>query len=101
MGNSAGRGRFLVVRGCPLGTVHDRCEWHASGTAVEEDAGYIAAPLAPPDRRVRSVLGDHRLVGKSPEGSWQLDGGLEPDPILLLRRPRPLSRYRSAPVIDP
>jgi hypothetical protein len=24
---------FGVVRGCPLGTGQDRCEWHASGTA--------------------------------------------------------------------
>mgnify|MGYP003288485008 CR=1 FL=1 len=22
----------MVVRGCPLGTVQDRCEWHARGT---------------------------------------------------------------------
>jgi hypothetical protein len=34
-GNRAGRGRRGVVRGCPLGTGRDRCEWHASGTAGE------------------------------------------------------------------
>ncbi|MFL5533501.1 MAG: hypothetical protein ACJ8BC_16170, partial [Gemmatimonadales bacterium] len=28
-----GEGRFGVVRGCPLETGKDRCEWHASGTA--------------------------------------------------------------------
>jgi hypothetical protein len=32
------------------------------------------------DRRVRPVLGDHRLVGKSPEGSRQPDGDLNPAP---------------------
>jgi hypothetical protein len=30
----SGRG---IVRGCPLGTGQDRCEWHASGTAGEID----------------------------------------------------------------
>jgi hypothetical protein len=25
----------VVVRGCPMGTVQDCCEWHACGTAVE------------------------------------------------------------------
>jgi hypothetical protein len=33
----AGQGRGGVVRGCPLGTGQDRCEWHAHGTAGEED----------------------------------------------------------------
>jgi hypothetical protein len=28
---------FGVVCGCPLGTGHDRCEWHSSGTAGEDD----------------------------------------------------------------
>src|SRR4029450_8423167 len=37
--NGAGRGRFVVVRGCPLGPGGDRCEWHASGTAAEEVPG--------------------------------------------------------------
>jgi hypothetical protein len=29
-GNRAGGGRHGVVRGCPLGTEPDHCEWHAS-----------------------------------------------------------------------
>jgi hypothetical protein len=35
MGNGAGGGCFLVVRGCPLVTGHDRYEWHACGTVGE------------------------------------------------------------------
>jgi hypothetical protein len=35
--------------------------------------------------RVRPVLGDYRLVGKSPEGSRQPGGGLEPGPMWLRR----------------
>ena len=33
--NSSGRGHGGIVRGCPLGTGQDCCEWHASGTAGE------------------------------------------------------------------
>jgi hypothetical protein len=36
MGNGAGRGCFVVVRGCPFETGQDRSEWHASGTAAED-----------------------------------------------------------------
>jgi hypothetical protein len=35
--NGAGRGRCGVVHDCPLGTSQDRCEWHGSGTAGEDD----------------------------------------------------------------
>jgi hypothetical protein len=37
--NCAGRGRCGVVPGCPLGTGHDRCDWHASGMAGVDDPG--------------------------------------------------------------
>jgi hypothetical protein len=37
--NGAGRGHRGAVRGCLLGTAHDCCEWHASGTAGEGDRG--------------------------------------------------------------
>jgi|SRR5215218_6988290 hypothetical protein len=46
MGKGTGRVRHCVVRGCPLGTGQDRCEWQASGTASEA-AQYRLAPLAP------------------------------------------------------
>jgi len=36
--NGAAHGRRGVVPGCPLGTGPDRCEWHAGGTAGEDDA---------------------------------------------------------------
>ena len=49
----------------------DRCEWHAGGTAAEDDPVFgcaggstLVAGWSPPRR--------HRLVGKSPEGSRQL-----------------------------
>jgi hypothetical protein len=32
MWSGAGRGRFVVIRGCPLRTAQDCCEWHACGT---------------------------------------------------------------------
>jgi hypothetical protein len=35
------------------------------------------------DRTERRVFGDHCLVGKSPEGSRQPEGGLEPGARLL------------------
>jgi hypothetical protein len=35
--NDAGHGRRGLVRGCALGTGRDRCEWHAGGTAGEDD----------------------------------------------------------------
>jgi hypothetical protein len=74
-GNGAGRGCFVVVRGCPLRTVQDRCEWHACGTASEDDPRTLWRRWLRPDRRVRPVLSDHRLVGKSLEGSRQSHTG--------------------------
>jgi hypothetical protein len=71
-GNGAGRGCFVVVRGCPLGTAQDRCEWHACGTVGEDDPRTPWRRWLRLDRRVRPVLGDHCSVGKSPEGSRQL-----------------------------
>ena len=61
----------MVVRGCPLGTGQDRCEWHASGTAAEDDPGIGCAVGSTLTLTVRLVFGHHRLVGKSPEGSRQ------------------------------
>jgi hypothetical protein len=34
---------FGVVCGCPLGTGHDRCEWHSSDTAGEDDFAQLGA----------------------------------------------------------
>jgi hypothetical protein len=64
VGNGAGRGRFGLVRGCPLGTGQDRCEWHASGTASENDVrGNLAEwPSARPQGEAR--LRRACLVGK-------------------------------------
>ncbi len=39
MGHVAGRGCFVVVRGCLLRTVEGCCEWHASGTVGDGDLG--------------------------------------------------------------
>jgi hypothetical protein len=61
----------VIVRGCPLGTVQDRCEWHAYGTASEDDPRTPWRRWLRFDRRVRPVLGEPLLVGKSPEGSRQ------------------------------
>jgi len=74
-GNGAGRGCFGVVRGWPLGTVTDRCEWHACGTASEDDPRTAWRRWLRLDQRVRPALGDYRLAGKSPEGSRQSPTG--------------------------
>jgi hypothetical protein len=75
----------MVVRGCPRGTVQDCCEWHACGTAVDDDAVYPVAPLAPPrdtghwswDRwlaRAAAVGEDDRAgddaFGRRPRARW-------------------------------
>ena len=64
MENGAGRGRCGVVCGCPLRTGRDRCEWHGSGTADEDDVRRARKSRHQLDRRVRPDPGDHRLVGK-------------------------------------
>jgi hypothetical protein len=68
----------MLLQHCPwlsAGDDHDRYEWHASGTAAEDDPGIRLRRWFRLDRRVRPVLGDHRLVGKSPEGSRQSHSG--------------------------
>jgi hypothetical protein len=62
--NGAGRGRCGVVRGCPLRTGRDRCEWHGSGTPDEDDVRRARKSGHQLDRRVRPDPGDHRPVGK-------------------------------------
>jgi hypothetical protein len=47
MGNGAGRSHSGTVRGCPVGTAEDRCEWHASGMAGENDDRPHLAGTAP------------------------------------------------------
>jgi hypothetical protein len=46
-----------VIRGCPLGTVQDRCEWHACGAASDDDPRTPWRRWLRLDRRVRPVLG--------------------------------------------
>jgi hypothetical protein len=58
-------------RDCPPDTAGDRCLWHAGGTAGENDSARTWPLRLQLDCLVRPDLGDHRLVGKSPEGSRQ------------------------------
>jgi hypothetical protein len=76
--NSTGYGRDGVVRGCPVGTRHDRCGWHAGGTAGEDDLAHLGAVGSHLDRRVRSIPGDRlpRWQGPPARGSRQV--GFEP-----------------------
>ena len=67
----AGRGRCGVVRGCPLGTDHDRCEWHGSGTA-EDNPWYACRCWVHLDHRVRAVRGNHGCMGKPLQTARQL-----------------------------
>jgi hypothetical protein len=63
----------VVVRSGPVRTA-------VNGTPVARPPRMTpesACALLRPDPTVRPVFGDHRLVGKSPEGSRQPDGGLE------------------------
>jgi hypothetical protein len=71
----------VVVRGCPLGTVQDRCEWQACGTASEDDPCTAWRRWLRLDQRVRPVLGDYRLVGKRPRAH----GSRTPEPKLRTR----------------
>jgi hypothetical protein len=62
----AGVALSVVVRWVPIKT---RCEWHASGTAGEDDPGSGVADRHRLNHRVRLVLGDHCLAGRSLEGA--------------------------------
>jgi hypothetical protein len=72
MGNAAGRLRPGVVRGCPLGTGHDRCEWHGGGTAPRTTLVKPAAAGVHLDHRVRAVPGNHCCMGKPLQTARQL-----------------------------
>ena len=65
MTNGAGHSHRGIVRGCPLGTGRDCCEWHGSGTADEDDVraflathgiGYIYADAAHPNSLVPDAI---------------------------------------------
>jgi hypothetical protein len=57
-----GRGCFVVVRGCLVGTVQDCYEWHTGGTAGEDVPGAGGAVGSNLDSWVRPILGDHCIV---------------------------------------
>jgi hypothetical protein len=89
-----GWGPALVERAAALSVV---VRWGPLRTSV--NGTLVARPLRTtpsnpsclrfhPDRRVRPVLGDYRLVGKSLEGSRQRVGKLEL-PCLVIRAHRP------------
>jgi hypothetical protein len=70
----------VVVRGCPAVTVQDCCEWHGSGTDAEDDPGIQLRRRHYLDRRVRPILGNHRLVGKPRRGAAvHSPAGFRPD----------------------
>jgi hypothetical protein len=71
VGSGAGRSCFGVARGCPLGTDHDRCAWHGSGTARGQP-WYACRCWVHLDHRVRAVRGDHGCMGKPLQTARQL-----------------------------
>jgi DDE superfamily endonuclease len=86
-------------RDCPLATARDRCLWHAGGTAgASYDAPTWRRRLQL-DCRVRPVLGDHCLVGKSPEGSRQSHTGTLKTPAALAYAVRFLPAAGDAPAV--
>jgi hypothetical protein len=76
-------------RDCPLDTAGDRCLWHAGGTAGENNVLAPGGAGSEVACRVRPVLGDYRLVGKSSEGSRQMGWGLELQPSEEVRAATP------------
>jgi hypothetical protein len=76
--NGARRGRCGVVRGCPLGTGRDRCEWHACGTAGEDDVRRAWQLGHYMDQRVRPDSGDACFVGKGRQPAAARQVGFEP-----------------------
>jgi hypothetical protein len=58
-----------------VGTGQDCYEWQASGTVGQIETLARRGDGSQLAQRVRLVLGDHRLVGKSPEGSRQSHTG--------------------------
>jgi hypothetical protein len=83
----AGHGRRAVVHGYPLRTGDDRCEWHASGTAGEDDATGGDAVGSNLDPWVRPTLGGHGLDGKPLKTARQVRSRPAADAIggLILR----------------
>jgi hypothetical protein len=95
------------VRDCPLETGQDRCEWHASGMAGEDDPG-IRGAVGATVIVGRPLLGDHGIVAKSPRGSRQVGLGPQPlqapfsphsrrSPVVRLSRRFAVSLSRSVP----
>jgi hypothetical protein len=85
--NGAGQGHRGIVRGYPLGTGHDSCEWHGSGTAGEDDVRRAWQLGHYMDQRVRPDSGDACFVGKGRQPAAARQVGFEPG-SMLLRRPR-------------
>jgi hypothetical protein len=74
--NGAGRGDFVVIRGCPPGTVQDCCEWHGSGTARRGRRSWGLAASAPtrPYGEVRPRRRLPRWQGPPARGSRRAAG---------------------------
>jgi hypothetical protein len=72
--NGAGRGRCDVVHDCPLGTGQDRCEWHGSGTAGEDDACPAWQCRYQLDRRVSTTPATPASLARA-AGPRQRSGG--------------------------
>ena len=64
-----GHRRCGVVRGCPLRTGHDPCEWHAGGTAGGNERGSSLALMAQ-----AGAMGEARPRLREPR--WQVPEGL-------------------------
>jgi hypothetical protein len=76
--NRAGRGCWRVVRGCPLGTGQDCCEWHASGTAGEDNVHGAWQCRHQLDRKVGLDPGDACVVGKGRRPAAEITWGSNP-----------------------
>jgi hypothetical protein len=68
MTDGAGRGHRGLVRGCPLRTDRDCCEWHGSGTSDEDDVRAAGSVGISSTVAQGPSPADVCLVGKPPFG---------------------------------
>jgi hypothetical protein len=80
-GRERRRSRALgPVRGCPLGTGQDCCEWHASGTAGEDDVHGAWQCRHQLDGKVKFDPGDACPVGRGRRPTAEVTWGSKPLP---------------------
>jgi hypothetical protein len=68
MTDGAGHSQLGIVRGCPLRTGRDSCEWHGGGTTDEDDVRATGSVCISSTVAQGPSPADAGLVGKPPFG---------------------------------